>query len=390
MKILLAASYFPYPLYSGGQVRLYNLLRDLGKKHQITLVCEARGKESVENLAEIKKYCAKIITVVRPRQWSIRNILKTGFSSFPFLLVGHENHQMKNVIHQELVSDHYDLLHVETFYVMHNLPDNINIPVVLVEHNVEWRIYKNWVSGFWFWPLRPLLYLDVLKMRFWEQHFWQQANKLIAVSDLDQKEMEKETQKTVEIISNGVDCAYFGEVKKNEPQDPTIVFVGSFKWMQNRDAALFLLKKLWPKIKKRVTNAKLWIIGNNALKYLKQKDEDLTVEEAVVDIRKVYSGSTLLLAPIRIGGGTKFKILESMASGLPIVTTRKGVEGLGPNTNGILVGETEEELVEKTVVLLQNREMRQNISRKEREFVRQNFDWEEISGKLEKVYENLH
>lgn len=390
MKILLVASYFPYPLYSGGQVRLYNLLRNLGKRHKITLICEVRQKVEESELKELKKYCRQIFTVTRPKQWSIPNILRAGFSSYPFLLVGHRNKQMTDIVNEELKKENYDLVHVETFYVMHNLSDKVTIPIVLAEHNIEWKIYKHWVDGFWCWPLKPLLYLDVLKMFFWERYFWQKANKVVVVSNLDQKEIEKATKKEVVIIPNGVDCDYFGEVTKTEPQKQTVVFVGSFTWMQNRDAVSYLLQKIWPKIAKEVYNAKLWIIGNNALKFIRKKDKNTIIEEDVADIRKVYATSTVLLAPIRLGGGTKFKILESMAAGLPVVTTPKGVEGLGADTNGIRVGETEDELITYTLELLQDKNKRAEISLKEKEFIRKNFDWKDISKKLEKVYENSH
>ncbi len=390
MKILLVASYFPFPLYSGGQVRLFNLLKNLGKKHQITLVCEVRQTPQEEDYSLFKKYCENIYIVIRPKQWTLNNILRTGFSFLPFLLVGHKNREMTNIVARELKNGQYDLVHVETFYVMHNLPKDISIPVVLTEHNVEWKIYKNWVDGFWGILARPLLYLDVLKMKFWEQHFWQKADKVVAVSDVDQKEIAKEINKKVELVPNGVDCDYFSEVEKKEPKNPTIVFVGSFKWLQNRDAVFYLLKKVWPKIKEKVKNVQLLIIGNQALKYFDNSQERVHVEEGVIDIRKVYSESTIILAPIRIGGGTKFKILESMASGLPIVTTHKGVEGLGPDTNGIMVGNSENELADYCIELLNDKEKRNRISAKEKDFVRINFDWQDISQKLERVYENCH
>ncbi len=390
MKILLVASYFPFPLYSGGQVRLFNLLKNLGKKHQITLICEVRKTPEEKDFSLFKKYCQNIYTVIRPKQWTLNNILKTGFSFLPFLLVGHKNREMTEIISRELKKDQYDLVHVETFYVMHNLPKDILIPVVLTEHNVEWKIYKNWVDGFWGILARPLLYLDVLKMKFWEQHFWQKADKVVAVSDVDQKEIAKEINKKVELVPNGVDCDYFSEVEKKEPKNPTIVFVGSFKWLQNRDAVFYLLKKVWPKIKEKVANVQLLIIGNKALKYFDKSQDRVRVGEGVIDIRKVYSESTVLMAPIRIGGGTKFKILESMASGLPIVTTPKGVEGLGHDTNGIMVGNSENELADYCIELLNDKVKRENSSAKEKEFVRINFDWKDISLKLERVYENCH
>lgn len=388
MKILLVSSFFPYPLFSGGQVRLYNLLRHLGKIHQITLVCETRRNLTQKEREEIRKYCQKIITVNRPKQWSVSNILKTGFSFFPFLLIGHKNQQMKKILQEELSTQQYDLVHVETFYVMQNIPQT-TVPKVLVEHNLEYDIYLRWVKNFKFFVFKPLLLIDILKIKYWEEFYWKKADLLVAVSSDEQIIMEKEIGKKVELVPNGVDCDYFSQVSKKEPKISTIVFVGSFNWIQNIDACLYLVKRLWPRIKKEYgLPVKLRLVGNSILRKIgKISDPDIIIEESVADIRKVYANSTLLLAPIRIGGGTKFKILESLASGLPIVTTKKGVEGLGSDTNGILVSNSEDELIKTTVSLLQRDASREEIAKKERVFVKENFDWIHIASHLDDLYQ---
>ena len=98
MNILIVSSYLPYPLYSGGNVRLYNLLKELSKKHSITLICEKRPTQTQEDVTEVEKICEKVITVDRKKQWSLQNILKSGISSQPFLILGHTLPKMKEVM----------------------------------------------------------------------------------------------------------------------------------------------------------------------------------------------------------------------------------------------------------------------------------------------------
>ena len=141
MKILIVSSYLPFPLHSGGHIRLYNLIKNLSKNHVITLICEKRDYQTEEDVKSLEKICKKVITVPRRKQWSLGNIIKTGFSTDPFLLVGHKSEEMKLAIKDELVREVYDLIHVETFYVMQNLPKKIKgIPVVLTEHNIEYLV----------------------------------------------------------------------------------------------------------------------------------------------------------------------------------------------------------------------------------------------------------
>src|SRR5437868_4553260 len=122
MKILVISSYLPYPLYSGGQVRLYNLIKELSNKHEITLICEKRPNQTARDVAEVKKICNEVITVTRKKQWSVANILRAGVSPNSFLVTGHTQSQFRQKIQESLVANKFDLIHVETYYVMQNLP----------------------------------------------------------------------------------------------------------------------------------------------------------------------------------------------------------------------------------------------------------------------------
>lgn len=204
----MVSSYLPYPLINGGNIRLYNLLKHLSKNHEITLVCEKRNFQTESDVEEVRKFCKKVETLARRKQWTLTNILKTGFSLMPFLLTGHTNEEMKQKIYLELKNNHFDLIHVETSYVFQNLP-KVNLPIVLVDHNIEYLVYERYTKSA---PilLKPILYLDVLKLKFWEKYFWQKADKLIAVSGREKNIMEKETgRRDIEVVSNGVDIEQF-------------------------------------------------------------------------------------------------------------------------------------------------------------------------------------
>src|SRR3989344_5686544 len=122
MKILIVSSFLPYPLFSGGHIRLYNLIRELSVNNEITLVCEKRNNQTEKDIIEVEKICKKVITVNRKKQWSFKNITKSFFSFNSFLVTGHTNKKMQQVIKEELESNKFDLIHIETFYVMQNLP----------------------------------------------------------------------------------------------------------------------------------------------------------------------------------------------------------------------------------------------------------------------------
>ncbi len=243
MKILMISSYLPYPLLDGGRIRLYNLINLLGEKHEITLICEKWFPQTQADVDEVAKICKKIIVIDRPKALSIKNITKSILSLNPLLSVVHTNKKITEEIRKELDSERYDLIHVETFYVMQNLPA-VNIPVVLVEHNLEYLVYERYAKKTHFF-VRPIYYLDVLKLKRKEKEYWKKADKLVAVSEAERKVMGE----NVDIIPNGVDLEKFKMKKKIvERGERRVLFIGNFKWLQNKDSIAFIVNNNWPKI----------------------------------------------------------------------------------------------------------------------------------------------
>ncbi len=394
MKILVISSYLPFPLFSGGHIRLYNLLKLLSKNHKITLICEKRSSQTEDDVKEVGKICEKVITVERKKQWSVKNVLKAGLSLDPFLITGHRSREMTDRIKEELEKKNFNLIHVETFYVMQNLP-KVSIPVVLVEHNIEYLVYKRFVDNARLF-IKPLLLLDVLKLKRSEEYYWSRANKLIAVSNIEKNLM---TRKDVAVVPNGVNLDKFifqvsGE--KSLKKEKRILFIGDFKWMQNRDAASFIIKEIWPLISSKLEtrnsklDVKLWVVGRNMPQSLKNLTDDKRIifdDNNQDETEVIYEKAFLLLAPLRIGAGTSYKILEGMATGTAVVTTSLGTEGLEVKNNvHVLVSGDARTLAENVESLLTDKALYEKLTKNARDFVEKNYNWEKIVKKLEEVY----
>jgi polysaccharide biosynthesis protein PslH len=398
MNILLISSYLPFPLFSGGHIRLYNLIKELSKDHKITLICEKRTRQGKKEIDELKKFCKKVITVDRKKQWSAENILKTGFSTLPFLVVGHTSEEMKKEIKKQLNENQFDLIHVETSYVMQNIPPT-QIPIVLVEHNVEYLVYKRFTDNAPLF-LKPFLYLDVLKLKSWEENVWRNATKLIAVSENEKKIMEK-IRKDIFIVSNGVDVDKFqisNFKSQNSNKEKRILFIGEFKWMQNRDAIKLIATEIWPRLRAEFIPSmtdggiKLWVVGRSIPDSVRKLTTDKNVifdDDAPKETEEIYSKSTLLLAPIRVGGGTSFKILEAMASGVPVVTSDLGNSIEAKENSEIIVAGSVEDFVSKIKKILDDKKFYEEISINARRLIEEKFNWKIISQDLNRVYESV-
>ena len=331
MKILMLTPYLPYPLLSGGQIRSYNLLKNLAKKHQITLVALIKHDDEKKYIANIAQYCHQVIVAKRPEKpWTLTNIIQTGFGKYPFLVVRNYSTEAKSAVIEKLRAEQFDLIHAETFYVMPHIPTT-QTPILLVEQTIEYLVYQHFVETMRFLPLRWLFSLDVAKIRYWEEYYWKQATRVVAMSEPDKEVMlSRIPPLDVSIVPNGVDSMVFKFQNKTLNTDPTILFVGNFKWLQNREAVSILVNKIWPRIVKQIPDAKLWIVGRFPTpEILALKDKQVEISDNIEDIRQAYQKSDMLLAPIYGPGGTRYKILEAMASGLPVVTTPQGIEGLG-------------------------------------------------------------
>jgi len=185
---------------------------------------------------------------------------------------------------------------------------------------------------------------------------------------------------------------FFDKTKHQKAEKPTVLFVGQFKWLPNLEAAKFLVESIWPLIKKKVPDAQLLIVGRNPTQEILNlsKYPDVTIRSDVEDIRTVYGESNVLLAPIRNGKGTKYKVLEAMATGVPIVGTPMAAEGIAiENGKHALIGKTASDLANYTSALLKDNKRAEMIAKHANKLVRETYDWNRIAAELNKVYEDI-
>ncbi len=386
--------YLPYPLLSGGQIRTYNLLKNLSKHHQITLFALIKEEKEKQYIKHLKPFCADVKVFKRTKNpWAIRNILLAGFTAYPFLVTRNLPRGMKSAIKKELSDKDYELIHAETFYMMPNIPKT-KVPILLVEQTIEYLGYLYYAKTSKYWFLKPLLYIDIAKIKFWETFFWKKAKHLVTMSEDDKTFITSQIGKTsnIDVVANGVDINKFSQTKTKLPQHPTILFVGTFKWLPNIDAVTYLVEKIWPKVKNTVPKAKLWIVGHNPTPEIQNfaKQTDITVSDNVEDIRDAYGGSHILLAPIRSGKGTRYKVLEAMATSTPVVTTKLGAEGLQlkPGKH-VLIGNNSQKLADLTSKLLLDTKLQKKLAISAKAHVQKHYNWEAISNDLDKLYRQI-
>lgn len=386
--------YLPFPLHSGGQIRTYNLLKQLTAKHEVTLFALIKDETEKQYIEELEKYCKKVRVFKRTKKpFTLSNIIRTAVSSYPFLVIRNYVSEVRDAVQKELQEHSYDVIHAETFYMMPHLPPT-HIPTLLVEQTIEYLGYESYAAKVS--PLlRPILKIDIHKIKKWERFFWNYCDQLVVMSEEDKKFIAAEIgdKKKIEVVENGVDTAWFAEKKRQEPEQPTLLSVGTFKWLPNIEAVTFLVEKVWPLIKKKIPNCKLWIVGaspTDQILTFSRTDSSITVTGNIPDIRDAFTQSHLLAAPVFSGKGTRYKILEALATETPVVATQTAVEGLGvENNKHVSISNTAEKMAAAIVELLKSKEKRKSLAQNGKKYVTEHFDWKMISQKLDIIYQRI-
>jgi glycosyltransferase involved in cell wall biosynthesis len=393
MKILMLVPYLPTITMSGGQTRWYNIIKYLAKNHDITLFSLIKDESEKKFIPQLLKYCKKVKVFTRPQKpWTLRNIFFSIIGPFPLLVVRNWSFEERKELKKELASEKYDLIHTETFYVMPHL-GKTNVPIIQVEQTIWHEVYKHHVMTEIPKLLRPLFLIDVAKIIFWERHYWKKAGGLFAVSQDDQMVMQNLLPgKSVNIIPNGVDCDYYKEKKIEKYFPPRILYgVSNFEWLQNQEAVRILLDDIWPKLKSKYNlPVKIWIVGRKIPEWIKRRsveDRDIIVTENISDARDAYLSSRIMITPIKGSGGTRIKILEAMAAGLPVISTKIGVAGLDVvDGKNVFIADRVDDIVEKAVIILKDQKLSDLIGINGQKHVEKYFDWKSIVKMHEPIY----
>ena len=360
MRILFLTAHLPFPPFSGGRRREFELISRLGKDFEIHLCSITKTWETdIMYISNLLYSCASV------------NLFKAVFNYnkqyaiYPNQIKRHTSEEASSYISFLLKNKPFDVVHVEGYYLMQHLPIKPEIPVLLVEHNIEcllnlqrFKLATIQQDKSYYWQE----YVYTLK---WERTFWKRATKCVTLTTEDESNMRQlEPHIDIRTIPNGIDHrkmideAASSNICKNSivsAKCPSILFVGNFLYEPNIDAALYFSQLIFPLILKDVPNAKLHLVGNapppevSSLTLNKQ----IKVSGYVDSLTNFYKDADVVVCPLRIGGGVKVKVLEALNAGKAIVSTSIGAQGLNLSTYpSLTVADEVADFAEKVVRFL--------------------------------------
>jgi hypothetical protein len=276
-----------------------------------------------------------------------------------------------------------------------NLPDPITVPVLLSEPAIEYVAWERHAKVAQPWFTRPGIALEAFKMRFWEPRAWSDAALVGVMSEIDRRIVQRATPgvKTA-LTPNGVDVAYFQPDHTLARDNRTAIYVGDYKYFPNTDAVLYFAHEILPLVRQQRDDFQLIVIGKDPPPELVALGDDpalpITVTGLVDDIRPYLRRSAMFVCPLRSGSGTRFKLLEALACGCPVISTTVGAEGLNAiDGQHMLLRDTPQTFADAILSLLDHPAQGAQIGRQGRDWVVGEHAWTHSAALLRQVYDQL-
>lgn len=393
----------PYPLTSGKRIRTFNLLSRLADRHRVTILCHRNPDRDEAFAAEDAFREAGIETVVVDRVVPSKSGAKfyarlagNLLSPLPYSVATHASPALADAARRFAADNPVDIWHCEWTPYAQALRDALGDGLArarwtVMAHNVESLIWRRYTESEPNPVKRWYVRRQWKKFERFEQWAYCAATRAIAVSPDDAKLMRAEFGVArPEVVENGVDVDYFRPQRDVERDPANLLFLGSLDWRPNLDAAVQLLDHVFPAVREQVPTATLSLVGRRPPEWLHDKAAQVPgarVFADVPDVRPFLATCGMLVVPLRIGGGSRLKILEALATETPVVSTRVGAEGLQlvPGRD-LMAAETPVELVGPVLDAIRRPEEALETAESGRRRVLARYSWDPLSDKLDAVW----
>ena len=392
MKILWVAPLFLHPTTKGGQIRTLETLRQLHRWHEIHYagLSDPATPEGVERAHE---YASVVHAVehVAPRRGSGKffgQLAGNLFSPLPLAVSRFAPKALRSLVSELMAREKFDRV-VCDFLAAAPSIEHLE-QAVLFQHNVETIIWERHTEHAPSWLHRQVYGMQAERMRRYEEQVCRRAAHVIAVSEPDAQRMrEMFGINKVSAVPTGVDTDYFAPPAEAGRERTGLVFVGSMDWQPNVDGVKYFVEDILPRIRRQRPDCRLAIVGRQPsaeIRAMAERDPGLIVTGTVEDVRPYLWEAQVCIVPLRIGGGTRLKIYEAMAAGVPVVSTSVGAEGLPLNPGEHLsLADDADSFAAECVNLLADRARAGELAERARELVTSRFSWEQAARQFERV-----
>ncbi len=375
MRVLFVSPVVPWPPESGGRMRTYNLIRSLRGRAEVHLRAVFEAHQDDRSLDPLRPHCSSALGFPRGSPGTIRRWTRARIERW-FHSPALEEH-----LAHEIASGGFDLVHLDELLLARSLPIDAQIPVVVHHHKLDTVLHEmlpgrsHLQKRFDVWKLHRL---ETEAARLYGQH--------IACSAGDARILlRRHPHLSVGVVESGFDPDFF------RPSNPPIareaarlLFLGSMNYEPNIDAIVYFVREILPLVRDRAPSATLEIVGAEPPReVLELASPSVKVEGLVADVRPYLERAAALVIPLRIGGGTRLKLVEAVAMGCPVVSTSVGAEGLGfENGAHLAIADRPREFADAVLEVVADRDRARTRAAAARRFADEHYRWTDLAGRL--------
>lgn len=395
VSILAITSELPWPLDTGGHIRSFHILTGLAPSMDVRVVAGLTDR-SMDGVAALERRGVRVVPVHlgarRPLAEAVRFLAAAGQGEPYVLYHRHNRPEMRAAVRQAIAAERPDVLyldHLDSAVFADLLPQG---RIVADLHNVYSLIARRSSDEHASAAGRLFLRREARLLARMEQRLARRADALFAVSDEECEYYRALGARHVHLVPNGVDCAgYAAQPTGRADAGPLILYIGTMSWTPNAAAARFLADEVLPAVRARIPSARLRIVGKNPPADLLSRNgrDGIEVTGGVPDVQPHLREAALLAVPLETGGGTRLKILEGFAAGLPIVSTPIGAEGIDCLPDRHLVVAERREFAPRILSLLSDAGAGATLAADAREMVRRAYDWPVVVSSAVRAIERI-
>ncbi len=411
MRILFLTQIIPYPPDAGPKVKTWHVLRYLaGRGHQVVLASFIRPDE-VEHVEGLSQVCAEVHTVpIQRSRWADAvPLLRSQLSGRPFLVERDDLPGMRALVRSLMREQRFDVIHADQLTMaQYALPPRAGRsmggqdlhpwPVTVFDaHNAVWTIVERMFQALPSFT-RPLASLEAQRVKRYEAMLLKTFDHTLAVTEPDRRALlagiaEQDrafAAGRITVVPIAVDCQALRPIRR-QAGSTNIVTLGTLHYPPNADGIRWFLNEVFPGVRQQIPGSSLTIVGKNPpqdfLQAAEQDSQAVRVTGYVPDLQPYLEKASIMVVPVRAGGGMRVRILEAFARGMPVVTTTVGLEGIDAELEkDVVVADTPEEFAAATVQLLNDEAFQARLAANGRRLAEDRYDWQAVLRKMDQIY----